>query len=127
MKHVAVVLAVAVLGVVGFHELAEMTRNEDDVRAAGTVSEVVIDVHTRRIDDTVGAEALWAACHTMVAFADTVTPLTHVDDAQHPHRYRVRVTPALGENDRRRLRGCLEDGTVDRVWGDSVSITPGTE
>ena len=127
MKHVALVIVVAALGVVGFHELAEMTRNEDDVRAAGTVSEVVIDVHTRRVSDDVGAEALWASCHTMVSFADVVSPLTQVVDGEHAHRYAVRVSPALGENDRRRLRGCIEDGTVDRVWGDSVSITPVVE
>jgi hypothetical protein len=28
------------------------------------------------------------------------------------------VGPALGEDARRRFRGCLEDGTVDRVRGD---------
>ena len=31
--------------------------------------------------------------------------------------YRVEISPAIGTNGRKRLVGCLEDGTLDRVRG----------
>jgi hypothetical protein len=122
MKRALLVAVVLAVGVVNLQELADRTRNEDDVRAPGSVSEVVIDVRTRGMDGDLAAAALWAACHPTVSFATVVAPLAVV--AGSAAQYAVRVTPALGENDRRRLRGCLEDGTVDRVWGNVVSIAP---
>lgn len=127
LRRFALVLLVAVLGAAGLHELADETRNEEDVREPGSVSEVVIGVRTRGMDTDLAAQALWAACHPTVSFADVVTPLAPVAVAGQADRYSVRVTPALGENDRRRLRGCLEDGTVDRVWGDAITIVPVTD
>ena len=37
-------------------------------------------------------------------------------------RYRVVLRPAVGDNERRKLVGCLEDLTVDRVLGDVESF-----
>jgi hypothetical protein len=82
-------------------------------------------VGTRRSDPDLAAAGLWATCHLTVPFAEVVEPLAPVARAENDDdegRYAVTVTPALGENDRRRLRGCLRDGTVDRAWADVVSI-----
>ena len=37
-------------------------------------------------------------------------------------RYRVVLAPAVGEHDQRKLVGCLEDLTIDRVRGDVVAF-----
>ena len=37
-------------------------------------------------------------------------------------RYRVVLEPAVGDHERRKLVGCLEDLTVDRVLGDVESF-----
>jgi hypothetical protein len=40
--------------------------------------------------------------------------------------YTVSISPAIGENGRKRLVGCLEDATLDRVIGPVESITTDT-
>jgi hypothetical protein len=40
--------------------------------------------------------------------------------------YTVSISPAIGENGRKRLVGCLEDATLDRVMGHVRSITTDT-
>jgi hypothetical protein len=69
-----------------------------------------------------GAAGLWAVCHLTVPAVDVVGAPEQVASAPDELRYTITVSPALGEHDRRRLRGCLADGTVDRVWADVVSL-----
>lgn len=128
-RRLLLVAVVTLVGVVGLQELADATRNEHDHHVTGSTSEVVVDVRTRRADPDLGAQGLWASCHLTVGFAEVVEPIARVHGGP-ADRYSVTVTPALGEHDIRRLQGCLQDGTVDRVWGDVVSIrdtTPGGE
>jgi hypothetical protein len=40
--------------------------------------------------------------------------------------YTVSISPAIGENGRKRLVGCLEDATLDRVVGHVRSIVTDT-
>ena len=37
--------------------------------------------------------------------------------------FTVTISPAFGENGRKRLTGCLEDATVDRVMGHVVELS----
>lgn len=132
LRRLLLLAVVTAVGVVGLQELADATRNEGDHHVPGSQSEIVLDVRTRRSDIDLGAEGLWAACHLTVGFADVVEPISRVAGGPGPGaddegRYSVTVTPALGKNDERRLRGCLQDGTVDRVWADVVSVTASNE
>ena len=90
-------LALAALTALGIVGLAELTQNRPDPVVAGSATVVAFDVATRdyRGGDETAAHALWA------------------------------ITPAIGENGRKRLVGCLEDGTLDRVMGhvSRVSVT----
>lgn len=118
-------LTVAVVtlgGVVGLRELADATRNEGDRHVRGTTSVVVLDVDTRGRDPALAATGLWSVCHLTIPAVRLVSPPAPVLDAPDDGWFSVTVTPALGENDQRRLRGCLADGTVDRVWAEVVSI-----
>ncbi len=112
---VTVVLAVAV-GVVG---LAGATQSRPD-RVSGEGNEILLSVRTRTgLDPDGAAPALWAACQHTVRHTRLVV-LSPVGPAQ----YRLEVAPAVGELGRRRLVGCLEDATLDRVVADVLSVRP---
>lgn len=116
----AVVLGIALaVGLVVV--LAELTQNRPDVVDLGTASRIQYRVETRGYDEELAAIGLWAACQQVVdqRVPDRMPSSAASDDAT----YTVTVRPALGEHAQRRLIGCLEDGTIDRVHGDVVSIT----
>jgi hypothetical protein len=111
-----IVLALATgLGIVG---LAELTQNRPDRVDPDSSTVIAFDVATRgyRGSEDSAAQALWAVCAATVPGDDTA-PAAAAGD------YEVTITPAIGENGRKRLVGCLEDGTLDRVMGHVSSIT----
>ena len=125
MKALAV-LAVAVMGALGIVGLAELTQNRPDPVAAGSATVVAFEVDTRDYQrgDGAAAQALWAVCSATVGGDVSGVPAPTegaVDDG-----YTVTISPAIGENGRKRLVGCLEDATLDRVMGHVQSITTGT-
>jgi hypothetical protein len=125
MKAVAV-LAMAVMGTLGAIGLAELTQNRPDPVKAGSATVLTFDVDTRDYQrgDGAAAQALWAVCAATVGgeLSGVPTPAEGtVDDA-----YTVSILPAIGENGRKRLVGCLEDATLDRVMGHVRSISTET-
>jgi hypothetical protein len=122
MKALAV-LAVAVMGALGIVGLAELTQNRPDPVETGSATVVTFNVDTRDYQrgDGAAAQALWAVCSATVGgdVSGVPTPAEEaVDDG-----YTVAISPAIGENGRKRLVGCLEDATLDRVMGHVQSIT----
>ena len=115
----AVGLAVlAVLTVLGVIALADLTQNRPDEVVDGSSTVVAFDVATRRYDGTemTAAQSLWAVCQSTVS--GEKGPVAVEDD-----HFTVTVSPAFGENGRKRLTGCIEDATVDRVMGHVVSLS----
>jgi len=110
-------LLVAVVAV-GVYAMAELTQNRPDEVRAGSVTTVSFTVSTRDAQrgEPAAANALWAVCAATVPGA--VSGPAVVDDA-----WQATVTPAIGDHGRKRLIGCLEDVTLDRVVGRVVSIT----
>jgi hypothetical protein len=127
MKVLAALAAVA-LATLGALGLAEVTQNRPDPVEAGTATVVTFDVATRDYQrgDGAAAHALWAVCSATVGGEVTgptgPEPATADDDAD----YTVTISPAIGDNGRKRLVGCLEDATLDRVMGHVESITTET-
>jgi hypothetical protein len=121
IRRIALVGVVTVCGVVGLQELADATRNEGDRHVRGTSSEVVIDVRTRGRDVQLAADSIWAVCRLTVPAVRDVHPVAPVA-GEGDRRFVVTVSPALGDNDQRRLRGCLSDAIVDRAQSQVVSI-----
>jgi hypothetical protein len=117
------VLAVSVVGGLGVLGLAELTQNRPDPIEAGTSTEVVYDVATRdyQSGDDAAAHALWAVCSATVD-GEVTDPVVRIDPAGGDS-YAVTISPAIGENGRKRLMGCLEDATLDRVMGHVHSLT----
>jgi hypothetical protein len=125
MKALAV-LVVAVLGTLGIIGLAELTQNRPDPVEPGSATVVNFDVDTRDYQRGEGAaaQALWAVCSATVGgeVSGVSAPAGDaVDDG-----YTVSISPAIGENGRKRLVGCLEDATLDRVMGHVRSIATDT-
>ena len=111
VRRVLAGVAVAVGGVVAVDVLADYTQTRPD-KKLDTSMEIVFDVSTRnpRRPALQAAQGLWGACQ------GTIYRGTGAGDvAVEGRRARVVVHPALGDHGRRRLRGCLEDVTVDRV------------
>jgi hypothetical protein len=108
---VGVIVAIGALGIFG---LLQLTKNEPDPIVPGSRSEIVLSVATKPpLTERQGAASLWAICllrahqHRLVGqHEDGDGDLVYV------------VQPALGEHARRRVVGCLEDATIERVLGD---------
>src|SRR5918997_4661699 len=118
VKAVAV-LVLAVMGVVGVSSLADLTQNRPDAVVDGSSTVLTYDVGTREYNgtDLEAAQALWAVCAAPVS--GRTTGPTVLANGQ----YTVSITPAIGTNGHKRLTGCLQDGTLDRVQGHVRSVT----
>ena len=119
LKAAAVVAVVALLGV-GYQSLADATQTRPDVVRPGTESTVLVDVVNKRtrVGTMPTAANLLGACTPQLGPPFTVVGLTLVAGG----RVRATISPAVGKNAERRLRGCLEDATSDTVRADVVSI-----
>ncbi len=113
-----VALGAAVVVALGVDVLGDLTQTRPDRPRPGWRSEVVFEVRARDEAHRPAALAqrLWSACaHT--AERDLAVP-----DELPGGRARVVVEPALGRYARQRLRGCLEDFTLDRARGHVVAV-----
>jgi hypothetical protein len=118
-------LAIAVVLVVGavasVDVLGDLTQSRPDAVRNGAATEVVLSVSNDRFrsGDDAAADALWGVCAAQTG--------SHVVGEGGPEtigggRYRLVLVPAVGHHERRKLVGCLEDLTVDRVVGDVESF-----
>lgn len=113
-----VVLAVAAL-VMGIDVLADLTQDRPDRVLPGSRSEVLLEVDSRDRtgSELLSAQGLWGACQGTVYQKLAEPGVTQVAEGQ----FRLLTEPALGEHAWRRLQGCLEDATLDRVKGRVLS------
>jgi hypothetical protein len=104
-------LALAVVLLASVFALAGATQNRPDEIHAGTSSIVSLDVYTNGVDQESAVESLWQTC------AGT-TPSQLAEDSLRVSEgtaVSLELSPALGPYGERRLRGCLEDATLDKV------------
>ncbi|CAO5161335.1 conserved hypothetical protein [Frankia sp. AiPs1] len=66
------------------------------------------------------AEALWRGCVATIGWDGEDDPV-----AQGDQTYHATLRPSLPSDTRRRLRGCLEDLTMNHVRGRVVSMSSG--
>lgn len=109
------ILAVAVVALFG---LADATQNRPDERVAGSRTTIAfaVDTHDYQRGEQAAAQALWALCSATVDGDVTALPEATSDG------WEVAIAPAIGEHGERRLVGCLEDLTLDRVVGEVVQL-----
>lgn len=115
---VLVLLAASVLAV---DALGDLTQSRADHVAPDSRSEIVLSITTRdyRQPAETAAEALWSACAGTTNRRLVEDPgIVDIGGG----RVRFSVTPALGQHAHRKLVGCLEDATIERVLGDVESV-----
>jgi hypothetical protein len=112
-------LVVLVATVAGLIALSNATQFRGEQEEGGT-TRVEFSVETRNyhhdLDDA--AASLWYACVGSVSWEAATPPVQTGADT-----FVASIRPALGEDSRRRFRGCLEDASVDRIQGDVVGMT----
>ena len=112
---------VAVTGSSSIGELGDLTQSRPEPVRDDAVTELVLSVRrgALRAGPRRAAAALWAVCSAQTRSRPTGDgELRPLGDG----RYRVVLTPAVGHHEQRKLVGCLEDLTVDRVVGDVESF-----
>lgn len=105
----------------GIDLLADLTQGRPDLRSSGAASQITLEV---RADDadltsaTMAAQGLWGACRSTLNKPLEASPVIDRSGGF----VRIFVQPALGENSKKRLVGCLEDALIDHVQARVVSI-----
>ena len=122
-RRVALVAVLLIVGILGVDELGDLTQSRADSVPPGSRSEIVLEIDTRGyrqpVDDA--AANLWGACAGIVRHRlDSAAGFEPVGDDGDEVRFWVE--PGLGRNAERKLVGCLEDATLDRVVGDVESV-----
>ena len=119
MKRILLTVALVAAGFFGIDALADRTQNRPDRPRPGSSTEIVLSVEGRGQQESpvYAAESLWGACRGTVT--QSLAGPGPVEVA--PGRVRLVTEPALGPHAWRRLRGCLEDATVDLVRARVVS------
>lgn len=116
------VLGVALLGAL-VAGLADLTQTRDQDRNDSAATSVVVQVDMRGTDMTaarrsLAAEQVWERCRD-----STSVPLRHATLGDlGDGLFAGVVRPALTDHDRMRLRGCLEDATLERAHLTVVGI-----
>ena len=113
MKRALLVVLAVTSVVMGIDVLADLTQDRPDHVLPGSRSEFLLEVDSRDRtgSELLSAQGLWGACQGTVYQKLAEPGVTQVAEGQ----FRLLTEPALGEHAWRRLQGCLEDATLDRV------------
>ncbi len=119
MKRAAIILLGMAALAVFVDVLGDLTQDRPDTVVPGARSEIVLDLRTQ---DYLGsplsaAQGLWGACSGTVTQQLLDPGVVDLGEG----RYRLVTDRAVGEHSWRRLQGCLEDATIDRVTAEVVS------
>jgi hypothetical protein len=121
MKRIVLMVAVVIAGAMAVDELSDLTQSRPDPVNDAAVTELVVAVEEDRFGTGIdgAADALWAVCAAQTSsLVAGGAGLDRIDDG----RYRAVLEPAVGHHEEKKLVGCLEDLTVDRVMGDVESF-----
>jgi len=121
MRRLLALLLVAALTYVGIDVLADLTQTRPETIDPNSRAEVTIgvEIHGYLGPFEDAAQSLWAVCLPQLGWRTQVVEAPVIVDG---HLTAV-VSPAPGAHSEKRLRGCLNDVTLDRVKGHLVSVT----
>jgi len=111
-----ILVVVAVASVIA---LAGATQSRPDVIREGTSTEITLQIFgDSHISPTSAAVRLWEACSGTVPRAVDA----HSFEGSGWTSVTIGLEPAVGPNGERRLRGCLEDATLDKIQAAVVGV-----
>ena len=121
MKRAAIWLGLTLLVVLAVDALGDLTQDRPDRTVAGSRSEIVVELRERSVHTSPleAARGLWSVCEGTVHNQLVPPGVVSLDD----RRFLVTTAPAVAKHSWRRLKGCLEDQTVDQVLAKVVSKT----
>jgi len=110
----------ALLAFFGFQLLEETTEyHGGDGKAAQTT--VTFNVQVKRYHSVdIAANTLWATCTGNIGWSVIVPPVPLSDG-----NYVAALRPSLTADTKRRLKGCLDEATLDRVQGRQIRTVDG--
>jgi hypothetical protein len=113
-------LVVAAVTVIGVLALSDATKFRGGLGDGGhTTVDFSVEVKHYHHDLEDAAASLWYACIGTVGWEGATAPALVPGTGT---TYRATITPGLPEDSRRRFRGCIEDGTVDKIRGHLVQM-----
>ncbi len=120
--HLAAAAVALLLGSVGVDWLGDLTQDRPDVVLPDRESSVVISASAKgpARSSLEATQALWGACTTQLGAGFQVLSMAEVG----PGAVEVVVRPEIGKYAERRLRGCITDGSTDRLGAHVRSVTP---
>ena len=120
MRIILAMLVTAALAFFGFQLLQETTEyHGGDGKAAQTT--VTFSVKIKRYHSVdVAASALWATCTGNIGWVDIMAPHRQSDGT-----FVAALRPSITADTKRRLEGCLNEATLDRVQGKVIRTVDG--
>lgn len=121
LPHLVAGALAVVAATVGIDRLSDLTQDRPDVVHVDKASSVVISTASRPVRSSLEAtQALWGACTTQLGRGYEVQAMNDLGGGL----VEVVVRPDIGKYAERRLRGCIADGSADRIGGRVRSIGP---
>ncbi len=122
MRTLLALVFMVAIGAAAVDELADHTQTRPEAVDPTSRADITVDVnvHGYRGPFEDAARSLWAVCGPQLGSQTEVIGEPVVADGE----LRVTVSPAPAHHARTRLRGCLDDVTLDRVKGHLVAVTP---
>jgi hypothetical protein len=118
MKRTIGYVALALALFVSARLIMKATQDGPDQRVPGSSStiEFTVAANDKQGGESAAADALWTVCSTTVDGTVSRRPQA-LGDA-----WRATIAPAIGPHGHKRLVGCIEDMTIERVFGHVRSI-----
>lgn len=115
-----VLLATLVLSI---DALGDLTQNRPDAKAVGGSGQITLQVDRNGFfrPQIEAAQNLWAVCSGTLGRAHAATAF----EQQSRGRVLLVIEPAPGQYAQRRLRGCLDDATLDNIQARVLDMTIG--
>lgn len=121
MKRFLIAIVLIGVAVALMDELGDMTQTRPDRVPRNSRTTLIFEVDTRKYAPgaDMAADNLWASCaHLTWSRVINGGPVSIGNE-----RYEVVLKPGLGAYSKRKVVGCIEDITIDRVMADVESVT----
>jgi hypothetical protein len=113
------VLALAAVAIATVAIVREQLESRPERNDVTSVDYVRVRIRTHfGLDEELVMDSVWAYCHATIDGTRLARPITRLGDEE----FELVLEPSMGEQARRRFRGCVNDGIADRAQTHLVSL-----